>query len=193
MRKRPYDSKELRALLKPIPLNTPSNIEIKPNVHIRVTLLQANHCPGAVMFLIQGKQETILYTGDIRAEPWLVDSLTRNPIMIPFTKGLDIIDTVYLDTTFALPHQKDFDFPSKADGIAELLGKLKQYAPEVVFLLPQWTLGYEDAWLAVSYALESQAGGFIPRKRLLTCSRFMSTSTNLVSFDLFTVSRPRRA
>lgn len=51
---------------RPIPLNTPTEIELTPRLRIRVTLLDANHCLGAVMFLIEGDGKAVLYTGDIR-------------------------------------------------------------------------------------------------------------------------------
>lgn len=51
---------------RPIPLNTPTEIELTPRQSIRVTLVDANHCAGAVMFLIEGDGKAVLYTGDIR-------------------------------------------------------------------------------------------------------------------------------
>jgi hypothetical protein len=51
---------------RPIPLDTPTEIELTPLLSIRVTLLDANHCAGAVMFLIEGDGKAVLYTGDIR-------------------------------------------------------------------------------------------------------------------------------
>jgi hypothetical protein len=37
-------------LQKTIPLETPTRIELSPNNEIQVTLFDANHCTGAVMF-----------------------------------------------------------------------------------------------------------------------------------------------
>ena len=42
--------KHLKKLLKPIPLETPTTIELSPGNEIQVTLFDANHCAGAVMF-----------------------------------------------------------------------------------------------------------------------------------------------
>lgn len=53
---------------RPIPLQVPTEIELTPKSRIRVTLFDANHCIGAVMFLIEGDGKAVLYTGDIRGE-----------------------------------------------------------------------------------------------------------------------------
>ena len=70
---------------KVIPLNTPTEIELAPGRTMQVTLLdvgipnrlirssmvdllQANHCIGAVMFLIVNAEKAVLYTGDVRCE-----------------------------------------------------------------------------------------------------------------------------
>lgn len=42
--------RHLEKKLKPIPLDTPTTIELQPGNAIQVTLLDANHCVGAVMF-----------------------------------------------------------------------------------------------------------------------------------------------
>ncbi|KAL1970610.1 hypothetical protein VTN77DRAFT_4254 [Rasamsonia byssochlamydoides] len=146
----------LAKLLRPIPLNTPTDIELTPRQRIRVTLLDANHCAGAVMFLIEGDGKSILYTGDIRAESWWVSKLVRHPVLIPYTCGLKRLDTIYLDTTFAIKSHIYRTFPSKAEGIRELLEKVQHYSDDTIFYLRAWTFGYEDVWLALSAALNSK-------------------------------------
>ncbi len=147
--------KHLKLVLKAIPLECPTEIELQPLEKIRVTLFDANHCPGAVMFLIEHDSGAILYTGDIRSEPWWVNTPVRNPVLLPYTTGLKRLDRIYLDTTFALKEDLYRSFPSKAEGIRELLGKVHQYPPETLFYLSAWTLGYEDVWLALSSFLKS--------------------------------------
>lgn len=156
-RKQTY--KHLKTILRPLPLNSSVDLELSPKSHIRVTLFDANHCPGAVMFLIEGDGKAILYTGDIRAEPWWVNALARQPSLIPYTNSckLHTLDCIYLDTTFASHYDIHRKFPTKAEGLSELLRKLSQYsAAETVFYFRAWTLGYEDVWVLLNRALNSQ-------------------------------------
>ncbi|EAT78512.2 hypothetical protein SNOG_14275 [Parastagonospora nodorum SN15] len=146
----------MRKLARPLPLDTPTTIELAPSNSIRVTLIDANHCIGAVMFLIEGDGQAVLYTGDIRAETWWVNSLVQNPVLLPYTLGKRRLDCMYLDTTFATKHEPYREFPSKAEGINELLDKVSQYSHDTIFYFHSWTFGYENVWLALSVFLESQ-------------------------------------
>jgi DNA cross-link repair 1C protein len=158
--------KHLKLVLKAVPLECPTEIELGPLENIRVTLFDSNHCPGAVMFLIEGDNKAVLYTGDVRSEPWWVNSLVRNPVLLPYTTALRQLDRIYLDTTFAVNEDIYRTFPYKADGIHELLEKTQQYPPETLFHLNTWTLGYEEVWVALSAFLKS---------RVSKCSSFWSS------------------
>ncbi|AEO64169.1 uncharacterized protein THITE_48711 [Thermothielavioides terrestris NRRL 8126] len=144
--------RHLRNLLKPIPLDTPTLLELEPGNHIQVTLLDANHCPGAVMFLFEGNGKAVLYTGDVRSEPWFVNSLARSPSLIEYSSGLKTLDTIYLDTSFL----DNIEFPTKAEGIVELLQKVSRYPADTIFHFQAWTYGYEDVWIALSKFLQSK-------------------------------------
>ncbi|RSL55468.1 hypothetical protein CEP54_009373 [Fusarium duplospermum] len=144
--------KHLSKVLKPLPLETPTTIELRPGCEIQVTLFDANHCPGAVMFLIESDSKAILYTGDIRSEPWFVNTISRNPNLVEYTSGLKTLDKIYLDTSFT----EDVPFQTKAQGIAELLRKVSKYPSDTIFHFQAWTYGYEDVWVALSKALKSQ-------------------------------------
>ncbi|XEV05661.1 hypothetical protein FSHL1_010948 [Fusarium sambucinum] len=144
--------KHLSKVVKSLPLETPTTIELRPGQEIQVTLFNANHCPGAVMFLVEGDGRAILYTGDIRSEPWFVNAISRNPNLVEYTSGLKILDKIYLDTSFT----EDVPFETKAYGIAELLKKVSKYPKDTVFHFQAWTYGYEDVWIALSKALKSK-------------------------------------
>lgn len=85
-----------------LPLYTPTTIELDDKKRVKLTLFDANHCPGAVMyarvspslvplystqaalldrFLIEGDEGAVLHTGDFRAEPWFLQSLIKNPFL----------------------------------------------------------------------------------------------------------------
>ncbi|RPA76265.1 hypothetical protein BJ508DRAFT_365159 [Ascobolus immersus RN42] len=145
-----YTYSKLAGRLKPIPLETPTKIELGLHEYITVTLFDANHCPGAVMFLIESDQHSILYTGDIRAEHWWIETMKRHPVLLPYRTGLKKLDKIYLDTTFVARKTLHEYFPPKSDGIAELLRKIEQYPEDVVFHFHAWTWGYEDVWQAIA-------------------------------------------
>ena len=87
--------------------------------------------------MIEGDGKAILYTGDIRSEPWHVNNLRRNPILMPYACGLKKLDCIYLDTTFT----EDIHFPTKAEGLTELLTKIERYPEECNFHFKAWTFG----------------------------------------------------
>ncbi|KAI2464736.1 Metallo-hydrolase/oxidoreductase [Annulohypoxylon bovei var. microspora] len=144
--------KHLAKVLKPIPLDTPTEVELEPGKSIQVTLLDANHCAGAVMFLIEGNAKAILYTGDIRSEPWWVNSIARNPSIIEYSSRLKTLDRIYLDTSML----DNFPLQTKAEGLSELLEKIARYPKDTVFCMQAWTYGYEEVWVALSKALNSK-------------------------------------
>ena len=90
------------------------------------------------------------------AEPWWVNSMVRNPVVIPYTHGHKRLDKIYLDTTFATKKDIYRKFPAKSAGLAELLEKVSKYPKDTVFHFNAWTLGYEDVWIALSNFLRSQ-------------------------------------
>lgn len=115
------------------------------------------------MFLIEGNGQAVLYTGDIRAEPWFVSALARNPCLIEYTTGLKTLDCIYLDTSFT----KDVTFPTKAEGLAELLQKVSKYPPATEFHFAAWTFGYEEVWMALSRFLKTRVRKVVHERRIL--------------------------
>ncbi|KAA8906139.1 hypothetical protein FN846DRAFT_949352 [Sphaerosporella brunnea] len=146
--------KDKKKLLKAIPLETPTQIELGPDQTVTVTLFDANHCVGAVMFLIEGNNKAILYTGDIRAEEWWVDYIARHPVMLPYTCGLKRLDNIYLDTSGVVSGCERYN--SKREGVLLLLNKLSKYPKDTVFHLNAWTFGYEELWVSLASYFKSQ-------------------------------------
>lgn len=105
------------------------------------------------MFLIESESRAVLYTGDIRAEPWWVNMIARQPIMIPYSTGIRTLETIYLDTTNASARTVHKRYGPKAEGIRELIKKMSKYPSDTVFHINSWTLGYEDVFLALSASM----------------------------------------
>lgn len=84
--------------LKPLELGIDHSIE-----NITVRLFDANHCPGAVVFIFN---KNVLHTGDFRATKDLTQELLQ------YSPKLD---TVYLDTTYLDPNRAFPDQDSVVD------------------------------------------------------------------------------
>lgn len=107
---------------------------------IQVCLLDANHCPGSVMFLfkLNRLKKFILHTGDFRASNELVSDLFSRNIK------LDIIylDTTYLDSYYKfLPQSKIIQL-----GI-DLVRKEMDSKPNALIVCGSYTIGKERIFI----------------------------------------------
>ncbi|KAE9393271.1 hypothetical protein BT96DRAFT_1023091 [Gymnopus androsaceus JB14] len=137
-----------RDLLNVFPMNMPTTVELGRDKEVTITLFDANHCPGAVMFLIEGSEGAILHTGDFRAEPWFLESIKYNPLLQPYlalsedetstNNGNGIVKTleaIYLDTACVM---QNYQVPTKDDATSGLIALLKLYPPSLYVFLHQF-------------------------------------------------------
>ncbi|EJD45677.1 hypothetical protein AURDEDRAFT_103419, partial [Auricularia subglabra TFB-10046 SS5] len=147
-----------RDLLLPVPLNAPRVFELSDKQHVSITVLDANHCLGAVMFLVEGDKGAVLHTGDFRAEPAFLASLKLNPLIQRYLApkfsfaGTDngptqALEAIYLDTACMLQmHQ----VPAKVDATDGLVQLMALFPSDTRFFLNCWTWGYEDILKALT-------------------------------------------
>ncbi|KAJ2917067.1 hypothetical protein MD484_g3337, partial [Candolleomyces efflorescens] len=153
-----------RDLLKTLPLHCPTKIELNASESVTITLLDANHCPGAVMFLIEGDKGAVLHTGDLRAEPWFLDSISRNPFLQPYLfsdrpgKLNKTLEAIYLDTACVM---SEIEVPTKAVGTSGLVELLECFPDDVYFFINAWTWGYEDILKAIANAFQTKASNHV--------------------------------
>ncbi|XP_022682594.1 5' exonuclease Apollo isoform X2 [Setaria italica] len=81
-----------------------------------VTAYDANHCPGAVMFLFEGQFGAILHTGDCRLTSDCVQNLPTKYIAKKGNENICRLDFVFLDCTFSKCFLK---LPSKESAIQQ--------------------------------------------------------------------------
>ncbi|XP_039218394.1 5' exonuclease Apollo [Crotalus tigris] len=97
-----------------------------------VTLIDANHCPGSVMFLFEGYFGAILYTGDFRYNA----NMQQNPVL----KNSKLINLLYLDNTNCHP---EIILPSQEQA-TEQIKKLIRDHPDHQVKIGTYNLGKES-------------------------------------------------
>lgn len=132
-----------------------------------VTLIDANHCPGSVVFLFElpdGRKH--LHTGDFRYTPDLLSAhggLLREAANVPpFLCNIDETEqrkigltTCYLDTTYCDP---TYTFPTQAAAIEFCVAAARSEgfnAQSTLFLVGSYTIGKEKVMLALSKAMDT--------------------------------------
>ena len=121
-----------------------------------VTLVDANHVPGAIMVLVKGYFGNILYTGDFR---YSVDMLKVQPLKVLINR--EDLDTVYLDNTYFYP---TCDFPTRAEVQDKILTLLCDHPCHTIFI-GTYKLGKES--LLVELALRLNERILVSKEKLL--------------------------
>lgn len=116
-----------------------------------ISLVDANHCPGAVQFLFKiptedGSCERYVHTGDFR----YCSSMTSETALKEFIGA----DAIFLDTTYCNPK---YVFPSQGESIDYVVSMIDKYRAEnegglksVLFLVATYVIGKEKILLEIS-------------------------------------------
>ncbi|KAM3162768.1 DRMBL domain-containing protein [Lachancea thermotolerans] len=169
----------------------PAEVTIQISSNVSVICFDANHCPGAFVFLFRefgGDNETVqwvLHTGDFRSNNDLITKI------IEHTSGKPI-DKVYLDTTYMYPSyhfplQKsvldvtgEFAFKLRDVGLKKLFGDRQssimsfvsnslrpRHLYKYVFVVGTYTIGKEKLAIAIAERLQTKI--FVARDTARHC------------------------
>lgn len=125
-------------LLHLVHVNVPFFIE-----DVKITPMDANHCPGALLFLFQFPEgRNVLHTGDFRANDKMIELLTRWNIKL---------DLVYLDTTYLGSKRR---MPPQEESIEFLLRHVEKYLEENIgekflIIVGAYLIGKEKVWMSI--------------------------------------------
>ncbi|KAH8248347.1 hypothetical protein KR032_001598 [Drosophila birchii] len=112
---------------------------------VEVTGIEANHCPGALMFFFKlSTGECILHTGDFRANA----DMESLPI---FWNHINI-DLLYLDTTYM---NKNYDFCHQTDSVDRTVRLVREFmernpSKRILIVCGAYVIGKEKIWLALA-------------------------------------------
>uniref|UniRef100_A0A8C3YSV9 DNA cross-link repair 1A protein n=1 Tax=Catagonus wagneri TaxID=51154 RepID=A0A8C3YSV9_9CETA len=141
--------------IHPLPVDTECVVN-----GVKVVLLDANHCPGAVMILFSlPNGHIILHTGDFRADPTMERSLLAG----------QKVHTLYLDTTYCSP---EYSFPSQQEVIQFAINTAFEAVtlnPRTLVVCGTYSIGKEKVFLAIADVLGSKVGMSKEKYNTLQC------------------------
>ncbi|GKV21635.1 hypothetical protein SLEP1_g31596 [Rubroshorea leprosula] len=124
-----------------------------PDGEFTVTAFDANHCPGAVMFLFEGNFGNILHTGDCRLTPECLQSLPEKFTGSKKKEPSCRLDYIFLDCTFGRFSQR---MPSKHSAIHQVINCIWNHPDAPVVYLTCDLLGQEEILANVSRTFGSK-------------------------------------
>ena len=159
-------------LLVPLELNTSHLIPLGDSENdpkVRVTLIDANHVPGAVMFVFNGFFGNVVYTGDFRYTPPMCENQALKKLI-----NWEDIDEVFLDNTYFF---SKCTFGSRIEVIEKVIAFIKQHDSHH-FYIGANRLGKEHAFVKIAVALN---------ERICVDSERLSIFRELKLPDVFTL------
>ncbi|XP_059472260.1 uncharacterized protein LOC132194782 [Neocloeon triangulifer] len=127
---------------------------------VKVTALDANHCPGSIMFLFQLLDGTnIVHTGDFRFSP--------NMESYPSFWNIEI-HHLHLDTTYCNPM---YDFDSQEEILQRVVSlaeeKHLKSGEKCLFVCGSYTIGKEKVFLEIAKNFNLKFFANTPKRRIL--------------------------
>jgi len=144
--------------VRSLPLGEPLEVVAVDSRAARLTLLDADHCPGSALVVFEeaGSDRLVLHTGDCRASDAMRERLLR-------WLGNRRVQELFLDTTYC---NKRWCFPQQSvacQWLKELAAAELVREPRTLFIVGSYQIGKERAVQAVAEAANSPA--FVEHRR----------------------------
>ncbi|VFQ96135.1 unnamed protein product [Cuscuta campestris] len=145
------------------------SLEIEdPNGGFTVTAFDANHCPGAVMLLFEGKFGNILHTGDCRLTIECLRSLPEKYVVKKGRQPRCPLDCVFLDCTFG---KFSLRMPTKQSAIQQVINCIWKHPDAPTVYLTCDLLGHEEILVSASRTFGSKI--YIDKAKIPQCLQSM--------------------
>ncbi|XP_068658605.1 uncharacterized protein [Aristolochia californica] len=141
------------SLLRVLEIGSASSVRLvsessRAEIMVEVTPIDANHCPGAVMYLFQGELGSFLFTGDFRWETESQRAQQGKNVLLNALNGRKL-DFLYIDNTYCNP---SFCFPSRDIAAKQVVDIIASH-PLHDIIISINSLGKEDLLVHVAHAL----------------------------------------
>lgn len=152
---------------------------------VRITALDANHCPGALLFIVETEYEKNVYTGDFRYNSAMAERahLFRN------------VDTLFFDNTY---EGTKATLPTQEHAIERVLRAIEAN-PDKTVIIALYTLGKNKIIRAVYKRLGKKV--YVPKDKAIyfelvgdgACITTEKDETNVYGYSRYYLERYHRA